>query len=290
MAYRRIYARAFLIPGLLIYGCLFVLPSIMGMFYAFTNWNVYSDEIRFVGLANFRMIFTTAGSGYPQVILNTLLYAVASAVLSAILGLLLALVMNTGIYGQSGFRSIFFLPQILSGLIISMVFTAVFLPKGLLNQILEALGLTSLTHSWLSDRKVAMGAVVAVEIWRRTGLNMIIFLAGLQTIPGEYYEAASIDGASGLQKFFYLTLTFILPSITINMVLNIINGFKAFDLVFTMTNGGPGMATEVLNTMVYREFASGHYGLSTALGMVMFVITTTAAFAVQKLMRIGGDA
>ena len=169
------------------------------------------------------------------------------------------------------------MPIIISPLIIGIIFKSIFHPNGLLNEALNALGLSAITNSWLTNSDTAFGAVMSVEVWRYIGFNMAIFLAGLQMIDKTYYEASEIDGASRLKQFWHITVPCLMPSITINIVLNVMNGLKVFDVVFTLTNGGPGDLTDVLNTVIFREYSKGRYGFSTALGVVLFVLTAVLA-------------
>lgn len=254
----------------------------MGFGYALTNWNSMTDTIKFVGLDNFRTIFATGE--YLKYISNTVVFTVVTSIFEAVIGISLALVLNTHLKSKNILRSIFFLPQTVAPLIIGLIFSSIFAPSGIINDFLKMIGLGAFTHSWLTETKFAMPAVMSVEVWRWAGLNMVIFLAGLQIIPKAYYEAASIDGASRWQKFKNITVPYIIPAVTINTVLNAIHGLKVFDIIFSLTNGGPGTVTEVLSTSVYREYGAGHYGLSTALNLVMFILTTVVACTLQVII------
>ena len=162
--------------------------------------------------------------------------------------------------------------MILSNLIVGLVFQQIYHPTtGVLNGFLNAVGLGGLTRGWLIDPKTVMGAAAFMEIWKAAGFNMIIFLAGLQGVSEDLYEACAIDGANAWQKFYKVTLPCIMPSVVINMLLNVISGLKVFDAVFALTNGGPGRSSEVVNISIFREFSLGNYGYGTALNTVMFV-------------------
>lgn len=275
----KVYSGGFLVPGLLIYIILFLLPCIMGLYYSFTNWNSMSDTMKFIGLDNYKQIWS-AGTGTLKVFNSTILYAFGTTVFKIILGLILALLLNEGIRSKNVLRMIFFMPITLSPLIIGIIFAQIFHPTGVLNDFLLLVGLDSLAHAWIAEPKLALWSSMSVEIWKASGFSMAIFLAGLQMIPKSLYEAADIDGANLWGKFKHITLPLLMPSISINSVLGVISGLKVFDMIYPLTNGGPGRATEVINITVFNEFSKGDYGYATALGVVMFVFITIISFAV----------
>ena len=277
------YTGWFLAPALILYTVLFVVPVVVGLAYSLTNWNSMSDVVRFVGLKNFREIFT-AGSPYLKNLGITLVFTVFTLVVKEGCGLALALLLNGAIRSKSALRGVFFLPQTLSPLIIGIVFVSILSPSGVVNALIRLLGLDNLAHPWLVDPRFVLGTTILVESWRMIGWNMVILLAGLQAIPLDYYEAASLDGASYWGQFRKITVPLLLPSLTITAVLNTIHGLKAFDLIFALTGGGPGSLTEVLNVAVFREFSMGRYGMATALGVVVFAITAIIAVAIKNAM------
>ncbi|NQT60241.1 MAG: sugar ABC transporter permease [Bacteroidetes bacterium] len=280
---KKSYPLYFIIPGITLYTLLFILPSLLGFVYSLTNWNIYSEEIKFIGLENFREILTESSN--KRIILNTFKFASVTAFFKVVIGLGLALLLNEGFRTKNVLRTLFYLPAILSPLVIGLIFTSILNPvRGLLNQALNAVGLDNLTHQWLADISTAMPAVMGVEIWRFSGYCMIIFLAGMQLIPNDLYEVSDIDGANRVQKFFHITLPFLAPALTINIILNTIWGLKAFDIIFVLTKGGPGHFTEVLNVAVFLGFSSGRYGFATALGVVIFLLTSVIAFLILKIM------
>jgi len=201
-----------------------------------------------------------------------------------VIGLALALFFNRPFKTQQILRGIYFMPFAISSLIIGIVFTSILAPDGVLNTILGGMGLEALARGWLTNKHTALGSVIAVEIWKSIGLNMVIFLAGLQMIDKDYYEAAELDGAGKIALFRYITLPFLLPSITINLILNTIHGLKVFDIVMSLTNGGPGNSTQVINTFVFKTYGMGAYGLSNALSTFIFIVTTLIALATLKII------
>jgi len=278
---RKMYPRSMVLPAFILYSLLFIVPTIFGIYYAFTNWNVYSANIRFIGLDNFRIIFFDQPFKYVRPITNTISFAIVTAFFKVVIGLSLALMLNGKMFGKNALRSVFFVPQAVSTIVIGILFTTILSPSGLFNNFLGAIGLETLQRSWLITLATAMPSVMAVEVWRFFGLNMVIFLAGLQAIDATYYEAARIDGANAFQLFKNVTIPFIMPAVTINLVLNMVHGFRAFDIVYGLTNGGPGNATEVIATMVFREYRVGNYGFSTAMNLILLIMTTVVAVLVS---------
>ena len=283
MNHKKIYPSYFILLPLVLYVVFFMIPSFMGLALSTTDWNAVNDQIHFVGLQHFIDIFTN--KRYLLVIVNTLIFAIATTIFKNVIGLGMALALNKEFKTRNLLRTIFFFPVMLSPLIIGLVFKSIYNPDyGVVNEFLRAIGLGGLANDWLGNINTALVAVIIVEIWRLVGQNMVIYIAGLQAISEDYLEAADIDGASSWQKLRYVILPQLLPSITINLVLNLIAGLKVFDLVFVLTNGGPARKTEVLNTVIYKEYSSGRYGFSTAMGLVMFIFTCIVAFGVLRAM------
>jgi len=280
----RIYPQYFLIIGLLVYTIFFMTPSIIGIGYSLTDWNAYRSSVNFIGLKNFREIFVE-GSKYLKYISNTAIFAIVTTAFKILFGLILALILNETFRTRNVLRAIFYLPVTLSPLAVGLMFISIFRPEvGLVNKLLSAIGLENITRGWLTSVKFAMPVVMSVETWRLSGYCMIIFLAGLQTIPQSTYDAAKVDGANYWQRLIHLTIPFLKPAFIINIVLNLIWGLKAFDVIFVLTKGGPGDATDVINTAVFFSFSMGRYGLATALGVIAFVIAIFLSFIVIRVL------
>lgn len=278
----------FAISALVIYTALFVVPSLIGIGYSFTDWSAYTTDLHFVGLKNFRLIFS-ADENYTKIITNTLMFTLLTTVLKNVLGLLLAVLLTKSVKMLNFHRGVMFMPSILSTLIIGLVFSSILNPStGILNTFLRAIGLDSLAVQWLTSTKYAFGTVIAVDVWRGTGYIMTILIAGIMSISSDYYEAASIDGASGIQKFFKITLPLLMPTLATTTVLNVIYGLKVFDMIYALTNGGPGDATtEVLYTEVFKKFGTGQYAVGTALSSVMFLFMLVIGFFMIRVMTKG---
>jgi raffinose/stachyose/melibiose transport system permease protein len=281
----KVYPIYFVYGALALYIALFVIPSVIGIGYSFTDWSAYSDKLKFVGFDNFKMIFSS-DEDYLNIITNTLKFTFVTTVLKNLLGLILALLLTKSIKFLNFHRGIMFMPSVLSTLIIGMIFKSILDPSGgLLNTFLRAVGLDFLAGKWLVTSELAFGSVMAVDIWRGTGYIMTILIAGILSISGTYYEAASIDGANGLQKFRFITFPLLLPTLATTTVLNIIYGLKVFDMIYALTNGGPGKTTtEVLYTAVFKRFGTGQYAAGTALSSVMFVFMVIIGTFMIKIM------
>ncbi len=280
---KKIYKSYFTYPALFFYILLFIIPVILNFVYSFTNWNAIKmtgETVRFVGLDNYIKIFQN--KELIRVIFRTLFFAAVTTFFKNIVGFLLALAFNEGLKTRNILRAIFFLPAMLSPLIIGLIFGSVFMKNGFANQLLIVLGFENLTRSWLTTKSTALGTTMFVEIWRQVGYHMVIYLAGLQLIDKTYYEAA-VDGANEMQQLIFITLPGIIPSLIINLLLSLSQGLKAFDIIFVLTGGGPSGSTELINTLVFREFGKKLYGMSSAYGVILFVITAVAGLLVLKL-------
>ena len=282
---KKIYPVWFAAGALIIYSVLFVIPSIIGIGYSFTDWSAYSKELHFVGLDNFKTIFSS-DTTYIKIIANTLLFTFITTIMKNVLGLAMAILMTKSIKALNFHRGVMFMPSVLSTLIIGMVFSSILNPAdGLLNEFLNKFGLGFFALPWLTSPKYAFGTVMAVDIWRGTGYIMTILIAGILSIPKTYYEAASIDGASSWQQFKAITMPLLLPTLATTTVLNMIYGLKVFDIIYALTNGGPGKATtEVLYTEVFKRFGTGQYGIGTALSSIMFVFMVFVGFFMIRVM------
>ena len=217
---------------------------------------------------------------------NTLHFAVVTTLTIVLVGLILALVLNKAIKGRNILRTIFYLPAVLSFIIIGIMFTSVLkMNGGILNQFLILIGFEGMVMDWLGNPDTALSCIIFVQIWRWSGFAMAIFLAGLQGISNDYYEAARIDGANAWQQFRSVTFPLLAPAFTIVVTMNTIGGFKVFEQVYVLTNGGPGNATQVLSTYIYKAFGKGTLGRSTAMGVVLFVLVAGVSLILNNLLR-----
>lgn len=281
----KLYPNYFTFPAILLFMAFFGLPVIAAFVLSFTDWNLNRlFEPQFNGIANFIYLFQD--EYFLLALKNTFKFAIFTVVLIIIIGLALALLLNQAVFGKNVYKTLFYLPAVLSLIVVGIMFTAVFrMDNGILNQILGAIGLEGLQKDWLGNPKTALNVIIFVQVWKWSGFSMAIFLAGLQGIPSDYYEAARIDGANAWHRFRSITFPLLAPAFTIVVTMNTIGGFKVFEQVYVMTGGGPGNASQVLGTYIYREFSKGSLGRSTAMGLVLFLMITVIALAVNTMLK-----
>jgi raffinose/stachyose/melibiose transport system permease protein len=257
----------------------------MGVFYSFTDWNSRTmGDLKFIGLQNYIDIFTS-DKDYLSGIGHTLMFTIVSNIVKLIPALFLAIMLQEGLRGKNIYRTILYLPSVLPFVIIGLVFKSVLnYNNGLLNMALDAIHLGFLKQKWLSDLGVVWKSVVGVDAWRGIGYVMTIFIAGLGAIPKTYYEAAQIDGANFWQRLRHITLPMLSGSIMINLVFGITYGLKVFDIIYVLTGGGPGHATEVMTTYSYQMYANGQYGMSVAFNTILLFITAIVGICIVRVM------
>jgi len=281
----KMYPFYFSMGAIILYSLFMVLPGLMGFYLSFTDWNRYSSEINFIVLQNFALIFSK--QNYWHSISNTIIFTVVTIVLKTVVALLLALLLTKGLKRFFNFhRVIIYLPSIIPMIVVGIVFRSILHPTtGVLNEFLRSVGLDFLAQRWLTNPDIALYSVIFVDTWKGVGFIMVILIAGLQVIPVEYYEAAQIDGASQWDEFWKITLPLLMPTLTVTTVLNLLYGLRVFDVVWVLTNGGPGYATETVYTVVFKEFSKGRYGISTALSTLLFVIMAICGYWLIKAMQ-----
>lgn len=287
----KVYPVWLTVPAIILYSVFFIFPVILGFYYSLTDWNAIklSGEVaRFVGFDNFKKIFSNPE--LESVLWRSIYFGFVTTIFKNVIGFGLALWFNIELKSKNALRAIFFLPAMLSPLIIGLIFGSLLMTDGFFNQLLTGIGLESLVKPWLTYAETALNSVMSVEVWRQVGFNMVIYLAGLQLIDTSYYEAASIDGANAWQKLISITMPRMMPSFAINLLLNLSQGLKAFDIVFVLTGGGPAGSTELINTMVFKEFGKKLYGMSAAYGVVVFIITAIFGLIALRLTSKDQDA
>lgn len=279
----RRYPLFFTIPALLFYTIFTIVPFIISFVMSFTNWDVshmYSPN--FSGLSNYSRMFVD--SVFRRAFVNTLLFAGGTTILKLLFGLLLALALVKTTKINSVFRTVFYIPCVLSALVMGVLFTSILAKSGLLNNIFEVIGLSAFAKDWLGTYSTAMGAVIMIEGWMWSGFNAFIFIAGIQAIPADYYESASVEGASNWVKFRKITLPLLIPSFTVLTTLNITGGLKVFDIIQVLTKGGPGFDTQVLSTYVYKAFGMGFLGQSCAASVIISVVVIIISFLLNRFL------
>ncbi|MDG0789916.1 sugar ABC transporter permease [Cohnella ginsengisoli] len=281
---RRKYPLYFSFPALSVFLLFFIAPTLIGVYYSFTDWNVNADSIRFIGLDNYKALFGEPRLG--KALSNTLIFAAAVTLLQNAVGLGLALLMNEAIRMRNLFRTIFFMPYVIAPIVIGYVFRAIYHPEhGIVNEALGWIGLGSLGQDWLNDPKWALFSIILTDIWRVAGFAMVVYLAGLQFIPKDLTESASIDGASYWRRFRHIVFPLLAASFTVNVLLSVIGSMKVFEMVMVLTDGGPGYTTEVFYTYIRSTFSMGQMGYSTAINLVLFVLVTVVGVPVLMALK-----
>ena len=261
-----------------------ILPLLWVMRYCLFSYKGFGD-ISFVGLKNFVRVFTNSPK-YWLAVRNTFVFTFGKLLVEIPLALILAFLLTSKLRAVNFFRTVYFMPSMFSVAVIGVIFFFLFSSyNGVVNAVIKLFGGAGL--KWFADGTHAMLVLMIASIWQNFGLNMLFFMTGLQSIPTDLYEAASIDGAGSLQKLRYITLPRMVPSIIINLLLNMSSGLKTFDLVYVITNGGPNGASELINTMVFKQYGQKLYGMSAAYGVIVFLIT---AFFGVLILRIRDDA
>lgn len=283
------YFIAFIAPALLIYLCFSILPFIYTIFYSFTDYtDMNPTNLHFIGFSNYVKVFQTPLM--RKAITNSVTYGVLLTSFQILLGLPLAVILNQKLKTRNLLRAAFFFPAVFSSLIIGYLWSYLMSSSdlGLINQILQGLGFEKYNFFQAGN---ALYSVILTQVWQWTGWAMVIFLANLQSISTDMYEAASIDGASGLKKFFYVTLPMMCPSVKIVAVTGLIGGMKVYDIIYSMTSGGPGDATQtVMTVMMKKGISDGFYNTGSAFGVCFFVVVVFISAVVTKLMGKWSEA
>jgi raffinose/stachyose/melibiose transport system permease protein len=266
----------FVVPALLLFGFVVLVPSARGVYYAFTDWDGLSPNFSVVGLGNFVEMVNDPDA--MRALWHTILIAVAITVIQNGIGLLLALGVNSAIRSRNVLRVLLFAPAVITPIVTAYLWRNLLGPDGAVNSLLDAVGLGSWRQDWLGDPDLALWSVVGVIVWQFAGYSMVIFLAGLQSVPREIYEAAAIDGAGAVRRFWSVVRPLLAPAFTVNLMLSIIGGIKLFDQVYALTGGGPGHATDTLSTLIYKDaFTLGEFGYSIALAVVLTIVVAVAS-------------
>jgi len=273
----------FIAPNVLLFLIFMIIPIIFTFYISFHDWGILGAPV-FIGFQNFVKLFSD--KVFWTSLGNTVYYTAATVPLSAAFGLLGAILLNRKIPLRPIFRTIFFAPVVVSMTAAGLIWTWMFNPHyGLFNEILSYFGIGSV--DWLTSTTWAMPAIIITTLWLRIGYCLVIYLAGLQAVPDSLYEAADMDGANDWQKFWRITLPMIKPTTVFIIVMEVIHGFMVFDLIYTMTNGGPGFSTTVIVQYIYQKaFVEGDMGYASAIGTVFFLIIMVLT-AIQ--LRIGRD-
>lgn len=278
--FKRTYSYYFLLPAAIIYFIIFILPTIMSFFFSLTRWTL--TEWEFIGLENFITFFNeqSLSIGFK----NTLVYAIVTCILKVVLGLLLGVLLTSKIWIRNYLRSVIFFPTLVSTIAVGIVFSMMMHPsQGIINTSLAAIGIQG--PDWLGDTRLALLSVAMVDVWKGVGFATVIFIAGILSIPNEYYEALQIDGGSSWHKFWNIIVPLSRPATNSVIILAFIGGLRSFDLVWAMTKGGPGFTTDLIASIIYKQYQGGFYGLATAGNVILFLIVTALAFPLYTYLN-----
>jgi raffinose/stachyose/melibiose transport system permease protein len=261
------YPYWFILPGAVVFTVLFLVPTVASFWFSLTRWDLFTAQ--FIGLENFRQFFSEPF--LLQGLVNTLIYAVVTSGTKTVIGLLLAVLLTSGIFAQGLLRTVIFFPVLVSFIGVGFTFTALMHPtRGAINVALAAVGIDG--PGWLTDPALALFSIAFVDLWKGVGLATLIYIAGLATISPDYYEAARIDGATRPQMFWRVTVPLVRPATVTVITLSLIGGLRSFDLIWAMTRGGPGFSSDVLASVIYKQYQAGFYGLSTAGNVILFLL------------------
>lgn len=267
----------FAIPALAVYATFLVYPALTSLFFSFTNWDGLSPTYEIVGVDNY--VKMTQDPVVRQALLNNLIWTVVTIVVPVVIGLALATLLNGKVRGKTVLRLLFYTPCVLPLVSIASIWGWLYNPdSGVINEVLRTVGLGNLAQPWLGQDSTALWAVMVPAIWLRTGFPMLLYLAALQGIPDELYEAATVDGATRSQQFWHITMPSLRPAHYIVLALSLIDSFKVFDMIYAMTYGGPGTATQVMGTWMYANvFQYYQAGYGTAIAVVITVIAVAVS-------------
>lgn len=265
-------AWAFAAPALLVYVAFLVYPALSSLWFSFTDWDGLSAAYNVVGLENYRNM--ASDPVVKQAAVNNLIWAVVTVVVPVVLGLVLAVLLNGKVRGKPILRLIFYTPAVLPLVSVASIWGWLYNPQyGAINAFLRSIGLDSLAQPWLGQDSTALAATMVAAIWLRVGFPMLLYLAALQSISSDLYEAATVDGASRWQQFWHITMPGLRPAHYVVIALSVIDSFKVFDLIYAMTYGGPGTATQVMGTWMYfNVFQYNQAGYGTAIAVVITVV------------------
>lgn len=274
------YPMWFLIPGAVIYMVLFIFPTLASLFFSLTRWTLF--DAQYIGLDNYILFFSERF--LVQGLYNTVFYAFFTSGTKVILGMLLAIWLTGRVFGQGYLRAVIFFPVLVSTIGVGITFKVLMNPfDGVINSSLSIFGIEG--PLWLSDPETALLSIALVDLWKGVGIATVIYIAGLSAIPQEYNEAATVDGATGFKRFKEITLPLLMPATSTVIILSLIGGLRSFDLIWAMSKGGPGFASDVMASMIFKQYQAGFYGLSTAGNVVLFVLVAVIIYPLSRYLN-----
>jgi ABC-type sugar transport system permease subunit len=278
----------FVLPAILLYGCFFIYPFLSSIYLSFTQWNGASPPV-FNGLDNY--IRLAGDLKMWGALKNNLIWVVLGTAVPIAIGLFLSVLLWAGAVGSMFFRVVYFLPLVVSPVVVGVTWGWIYNPLfGILNRFLKTVGLGFLATGWLGNPSTALYAVLVTAVWGYLGFCVVVFYSALQKVDGELLDAATLDGAGPIQRFWYVVLPQIRPVLTMIVVYTVIGGFNVFDIIYIMTRGGPAGASDVIATYTYKaSFQQNEVGYGISLSMVMTIIALIAAVITLRLRRDNED-
>ncbi|MBB2914228.1 raffinose/stachyose/melibiose transport system permease protein [Streptosporangium becharense] len=263
------YPYALYLPAAVVYTVIFLIPTVMAFYFALTRWTLFDSE--FVGLDNFRDFL--AEQNLSIGFRNTVVYAVVTSGLKVVIGLGLGVLLTSKLRLRAFLRSVVFFPVLVSTVAVGITFSVLLKPDtGLVDKVLALVGISG--PDWLGDASTALLSVALVDVWKGVGLATVIYIAGILSIPQDYYQAVAVDGGGAWHRFRHVTLPLSWPATYSVIILSFIGGLRSFDLIWTMTRGGPGFTSDVIASIIYKQYQAGFFGLSTAGNVLLFVVVT----------------
>lgn len=263
------YPYALYLPATVVYLVIFAVPTVMAFYFALTRWTLFDST--FVGLQNFRDFLAEQNLriGFQ----NTIFYAVVTSGLKVVLGLLLGVLLTSKLRLRGFLRSVVFFPVLVSTVAVGITFSVLLKPDtGLVNRALALVGIDG--GDWLGDATTALLSVALVDVWKGVGLATVIYIAGILSIPRDYYQAVAVDGGNAWHRFRHVTLPLSWPATYSVIILSFIGGLRSFDLIWTMTRGGPGFTSDTIASIIYKQYQAGFFGLSTAGNVLLFLVVS----------------
>ena len=276
----------FLLPALLLFCGVLIAPIGASAYFSLFDWNGFGEKI-YIGFSNYKELFTSDAIGFMKALRNSLLLAALSVGLQLPLALALALALGKKIRGERAFLSVYFMPVLISTVVIGQLWLKIYNPSyGILNIFLRSVGLESWTRIWLGTKETALGAVLVPTLWQYVGYHMLLLYAGVKSVPPELREAAMLDGASDGQVNRFIVLPYIKPIIRISVIFAVTGSLKSFDLIYVLTNGGPLHATEVPSTlMINMLFLRNRYGMGSTIAVMLIVLCFGFALLINVLFK-----
>ncbi|MFG2004253.1 carbohydrate ABC transporter permease [Spirillospora sp. NPDC048911] len=273
------YPFALYAPAAAVYLVIFLVPTVMAFYFSLTRWTLFDST--FVGLDNFRDFL--AEQNLRVGFQNTIVYAVVTSGLKVVLGMALGVLLTSTLRSRGFLRSVVFFPVLVSTVAVGITFSMLLKPDtGLVDRALGLVGVDG--RDWLGDATTALLSVALVDVWKGVGLATVIYIAGIVSIPRSYFEAVMVDGGSAWHRFRHVTLPLSRPATYSVIVLSFIGGLRTFDLIWTMTRGGPGFTSDTISSIIYKQYQAGFYGLSTAGNVLLFVIVTALVVPLTYLL------